>query len=144
MRLKSFHVRVFRNIIDSGEIEVTDNTCLVGKNEAGKSALIGALHRLNPAKPIALELLEEYPRWLKKQHEISGEIDNAVPITATFEVEPDELKSLEESYGKGILQSPQIIAKRKYSGDMVIDVPINFGAFIKTFTGQHISDVLKS
>lgn len=144
MRLKSFHVRVFRNIIDSGEIEVTDNTCLVGKNEAGKSALIGALHRLNPAKPIALELLEEYPRWLKKQHEISGEIDDAVPITATFEVEPEELKGLEDSYGKGILQSPQIVAKRKYSGDMAIDVPINFGGFIKTFTSQHISDVLKS
>ncbi len=143
MRLKSFHVRVFRNIIDSGEIEVTDNTCLVGKNEAGKSALIGALHRLNPAKPIALELLEEYPRWLKKQHEISGEIDNAVPITATFEVEPDELKGLEDSYGKGILQSPQIVAERKYSGDMAIDIPINFGGFIKTFTSQHISDVLK-
>ena len=144
MRLSSFHVRVFRNIIDSGPIEVTDNTCLVGKNEAGKSALIGALHRLNPAKPIALDLLEEYPRWLKKQHEISGEIQNAVPITATFEVEPDELQSLERSYGKGVLKSPQIVAKRKYSGDMELDIPTNLAGFVQTFVAQHVSDVLKS
>ena len=143
MRLKSFHVRVFRNIIDSGVIDVTDNTCLVGKNEAGKSALIGALHRLNPAKPIALELLDEYPRWLKKEHEISGEIENAVPITATFEVESEELKSLEDSYGKGVLKNSQIIAKRKYSGDMLIEIPIDFTRFVQTFLAQHVSDVLK-
>ena len=51
MRLSSFRVRVFRNIIDSGEIKVDDVTCLVGKNEAGKSALLEALHALHPAKP---------------------------------------------------------------------------------------------
>lgn len=143
MRLRSFHVRVFRNIVDSGVIEVTDNTCLVGKNEAGKSALIGALHRLNPAKTIALNLLDEYPRWLKKEHEISGEIQDAVPITATFEIEPEELQNLEDSYGKGVLESPQIIAKRKYSGDMLIEIPIDDAAFIGTFLTQHISDTLK-
>jgi predicted ATP-dependent endonuclease of OLD family len=134
---------VFRNIIDSGEIEVTDNTCLVGKNEAGKSALIAALDRLNPAKPIALELLDEYPRWLKKEHEISGEIQNAVPITATFEIEPEELQRLENSYGKGVLKNPRIIAKRKYSGDMLIEIPVDYAAFIETFLTQHVSDVLK-
>ena len=50
MRLRSFRVRAFRNVIDSGEINVDDVTCLVGKNEAGKSAIMQALHSLNPAK----------------------------------------------------------------------------------------------
>jgi recombinational DNA repair ATPase RecF len=66
MRLKSFYVRVFRNIIDSGVIKVADSTCIVGKNEAGKSSTIEALNRLNPAKPRPLNLLDDYPRWLKK------------------------------------------------------------------------------
>ena len=143
MRLKSFHVRMFRNVIDSGVIEVTDNTCLVGKNEAGKSALIGALHRLNPAKPVPLDLLDEYPRWLKKEHEISGEIQNAVPITATFELEPEEVQTLENSYGQGVLKNPQIVAKRKYTGDMQIEIPIDYAAFIKLFLTQHVSEALK-
>ena len=41
MRLTAFRVRVFRNIIDSGDIKVDEVTCLVGKNEAGKSGSLG-------------------------------------------------------------------------------------------------------
>ena len=72
MRLESFQVKVFRNVVDSGSIKVVDSTCIVGKNEAGKSSVIEALHRLNPAKPISFDLLDDYPRWLKKEHEIAG------------------------------------------------------------------------
>ena len=48
MKLKSFRVREFLSVQDSGPIEVDDIACLVGKNEAGKSALLKALYRLNP------------------------------------------------------------------------------------------------
>jgi len=50
MRLKSFRVERFRNVLDSGDIPVDDAiTCLVGKNESGKTNLLHALHLLNPA-----------------------------------------------------------------------------------------------
>ena len=50
MRLRSFQVKKFRNIVDSGEVTVEKQvTCLVGKNEAGKSALLEALYLFNPA-----------------------------------------------------------------------------------------------
>ncbi len=143
MRLKSFHVRVFRNIIDSGPISVVDNTCLVGKNEAGKSALISALHRLNPAKPVALDLLDEYPRWLKKEHEITGEIKNAVPMTATYELDAEELDEIEEAFGKGVLKTREIVTSRKYTGDMTLELPIDFAVFIKGFVDHHVSVALK-
>lgn len=39
MKLKRYRVRNFRSIIDSGDIDVDDCvTCLVGKNESGKTA----------------------------------------------------------------------------------------------------------
>lgn len=143
MRLKSFHVRGFRNVIDSGPIDVADNTCLVGKNEAGKSAIIGALHRLNPAKPVALDLLEEYPRWLKKQHEISGELAAAVPITATFVLSSDEVSSLETSFGESILLKPEVVATRKYTGDMKVEVFPDESTFLERFLREQVADVLK-
>ena len=116
MHLKSFHVRVFRNIIDSGPVSVDDVTCIVGKNEAGKSALLEALHHLNPAKPgAALNLLDEYPRWLKKEHEITGEIENATPISAIFELTDDEFAELEGAYGPGVLRSREFVASRRYN-----------------------------
>lgn len=38
---------------DSGEISFEEDvTCLVGKNESGKTAVLQALHLLNPLNPI--------------------------------------------------------------------------------------------
>lgn len=52
MKLRQFTVRGFRNIWDSGSIKVDDQTtCLVGKNKAGKTALLTALYRTNPIIP---------------------------------------------------------------------------------------------
>lgn len=48
MLLRRFRVTNFRNIIDSGWIEVNNVTAFVGQNEAGKSNLFEALYCLNP------------------------------------------------------------------------------------------------
>lgn len=49
MKLVDAQVEKFRNVIDSGEFGLTDDvTCLVGKNESGKTAVLQALYRLNP------------------------------------------------------------------------------------------------
>lgn len=142
MKLISFQVRVFRNVIDSGPIEVVDNTCLVGKNEAGKSAIIEALHRLNPAKPVPLKLLDEYPRWLKKAHEISGEIDKAVPITATFALSQEEVCGLKERFGN-VLQRNEIEVSRKYTGDFKLDVFLKLEEYVRQFVENHAPEVIR-
>jgi hypothetical protein len=141
MILKSFRVRLFRNIIDSGDIDVVGNTCLVGKNEAGKSAVIEALHRLNPARPVKLDLLEEYPRWLKKSHEISGEIANAVPISAVFDLSDDDVRLVEEKFGP-VLSSNQVVVFRKYHGDFSIQPNLNFESYIREFIKTKVSELL--
>ena len=37
MRLIKVRVKNYRNIIDSGWVDIDSTTCLVGKNEAGKT-----------------------------------------------------------------------------------------------------------
>jgi predicted ATP-dependent endonuclease of OLD family len=49
MELKSFRVRNFRSINDSGEIDVSRITALLGRNESGKSNILRALHSSGPA-----------------------------------------------------------------------------------------------
>jgi AAA15 family ATPase/GTPase len=55
MILKNVHVENFRSVEDSGEFELGQVLCLVGKNEAGKTAVVQALAGLNPhpSTPVA-------------------------------------------------------------------------------------------
>jgi predicted ATP-dependent endonuclease of OLD family len=147
MQLVSFHVRAFRNIIDSDEILVDEHvTCLVGKNESGKSAMLQALHHLNPANAATpLNLLDEYPRWLKKEHEISGAITEARPITATFQLSEAEMESLTSRFGKGVLASDTVEFSRSYAepDELVVDAQLDSSKFIKPFIA-HLLEPLRA
>jgi recombinational DNA repair ATPase RecF len=66
MRLEAATVQRYRNFMDPQRIAVEpDVTCLVGKNEAGKTTILKALHRLKPANgsDVKFDLTTEYPRW---------------------------------------------------------------------------------
>ncbi|MDE0117738.1 MAG: AAA family ATPase [bacterium] len=113
MKLVSFQVRTFRNIVDSGEIEVDDDvTCLVGKNEAGKSALLEALYLLNPSYDEAFDVDEQYPKWLLVQDRRQGDPNQRVPITATFELGSSESEALEHVVGPGVLTDNKVRMER--------------------------------
>jgi predicted ATP-dependent endonuclease of OLD family len=135
VRLTSFQVRVYRNVIDSGVIAADAVTCLVGKNEAGKSALLQALHCLNPAKPEQeLDLLEDYPRWLRKQHEITGEIAEATPIEAQFKMNEDDAAAAVEAFGEDVVpESFRVFRTYAKPAELQIDVDVVYSAFLKPF-----------
>jgi predicted ATP-dependent endonuclease of OLD family len=137
MRLTSFRVKTFRNIVDSGDVLVDKSViCLVGKNEAGKSALLQALHHLKPANHAPkLDLLDEYPRWLNKEHEISGEIKTATPITAEFALDAEELDQMETRFGAGTLKSKDVVFSRAYANpdEIQVTVDIDFSKFLTPF-----------
>src|SRR5712692_687373 len=62
LHLSRFRVRNFRNIDDSGWIPVERVTAFVGRNESGKTALLKALHKFNPATPEPHNPQREFPR----------------------------------------------------------------------------------
>lgn len=62
MRATRFRVQNFRNVDDSGWIDLERVTNFVGRNESGKTALIKALHKFNPATPEPYKPQQEFPR----------------------------------------------------------------------------------
>ena len=64
MRLSRVRVKDYRSIRDTGLFEVeADKTIIVGPNEAGKTALLEALQRLNPPEgTVGFDPLRDYPR----------------------------------------------------------------------------------
>ncbi|NIQ12030.1 ATP-binding protein, partial [candidate division KSB1 bacterium] len=62
MKLESFRVQNYKKIRDTDWISCGDLTCLVGKNESGKSAIFRGLSKLNPSDGEKYDGLKEFPR----------------------------------------------------------------------------------
>ena len=87
MRLKSVHIQRFRNFVDRQDIDVEqDVTCFVGKNESGKTTILQALHRLNPAnlRDTRFDLTTEYPRWRMSRDRRAEDLGRFRPVEAVF------------------------------------------------------------
>ncbi len=106
MKLKSVRVRMFRNILDSTEVAIQPNvTCLVGKNESGKTAFLQALWRLNPArvKPV-FSIPDHYPAWLEKRHRLEKlDLEAVRPIEALYVWEAADEKAVTAVCGPGVV-----------------------------------------
>ncbi|MEM8960299.1 MAG: AAA family ATPase, partial [Acidobacteriota bacterium] len=111
MKLKEFTIREFRSIWDSGPIKVDDQvTCLVGKNEAGKTALLTALYRTNPiiTEDAAFDETYDYPKREVEDylHEVDdGYREEAVVVEALYELEDDDVEAVTAVFGPEVLRS---------------------------------------
>ena len=138
MRLISFRVERFRNVLDSGEVAVDENvTCLVGKNESGKSNILHALHALNPAYNDRSFDEQQYPRWLQKEHQRSGEFESARPISVTFELTDDELAAVNSMFGEGVLTEKMWTLAKNYSNAHVYNIKTSEEAACTAFEAKH-------
>lgn len=119
MKLINFHVQMYKGVIDSGVIPVEDLTVLVGKNESGKTSLLKALHKLNPATPEPYNIEREWPRGRRKDRNKSQ-----VVCTATFDLDADEIAALSKITDQ---KQPVTSVKvsRDYEGRLEISFPLD-------------------
>lgn len=109
MKLKEFRVNEFRSIWDSGTIEVDDRiTCLVGKNESGKTALLHALYRTNPIVPehAVFDPIYDYPKSEVEDYRFAlenEERNTALVVDSVYELEDDDKAAVHEVFGPHVL-----------------------------------------
>jgi len=133
MKLKSAHVTNYRSIEDSGEFDIDNILCLVGKNEAGKSATLYALAGLNP-HPLTLvqyDIEKDYPRRHLNQSEQRHPKEQAEVIKTKWQLESEEIKEIVSWFGEGCLDSTEVNIIRRYkSTDAEWSLKINFAKSI--------------
>lgn len=96
MMLKAIRFRVqnFRNIDDSGWVPIERVTALVGRNESGKTALLKALHKFNPATPDVYDPQREFPRdRYTSDYVASGAKGDDWPVCSVAFALPDSVKA---------------------------------------------------
>ncbi|MBN8866778.1 MAG: AAA family ATPase [Solirubrobacterales bacterium] len=124
MRLKSFRVRKFRNVLDSGWVDVDEAvTALVGKNESGKTTLLEALYRFNPAHEASFDVIDHYPRWIEIPDRKAGVIESTTPIEVKFELDRGDVSVVESALGEGVLTGPELTVALSYEGRWTVTIP---------------------
>jgi predicted ATPase len=116
--LKTVVVRKFRSIENSGTVRFEpDVTCLVGKNESGKTAFLQALHQANPfgGPGRGFDELRDYPRRLRGRDR--AQIATTVPISASFELGDADLEAVARPFGPDALGAKEVTVERTYAGD---------------------------
>ena len=113
MRLITVRITDFQSIQDSTEFEIGDVTCLVGKNEAGKTALLKALYRLSPIVEAdgEFDVTDDYPRQKVTDYKDDVEAGRRKPtqvVEATYALEPDDITAVEEVFGSKCLNEKEI------------------------------------
>lgn len=112
MRLKGARVTHFRSVYDSEPFDVDQVTCLVGKNESGKSAILSAFHGLKPVDKFSYNKTADYPaKFLKIYAQRHGDREAEV-IETEWVLEKDDIAAVEERLGKGSIGDKALVSRR--------------------------------
>lgn len=109
MKLVRAKVTNFRSVEDSNEFTISNLTCLVGKNESGKTAILEALYGLNPYdENFQYNKTYDYPRrYYTKFNERHPNGYSPVVLT-WWELNDEEISLVEERFGENALSSKPI------------------------------------
>ncbi len=116
MKLVRAHVTNYRNIIDSDDVEIGPTTCLVGKNEAGKTAFLKALEGLRSVNEEFKEYgkIENYPRRYLADYVERHQGEEAVVVSTSWELSDADVAALEAQLGKGVVTDRSVQIKKTY------------------------------
>lgn len=114
MKLNKVRVTKYKCVEDSDSFRIDQVTCLVGKNEAGKSALLEALYKLNPVDDDAANFVQEdYPRRFALTDEGKRDQGSANVLTTAWDVERRDLDRIGSELPEVVLAEDAVITITK-------------------------------
>jgi len=138
MKLDKVQVTHFRCIDDSTEFKISDITCLVGKNESGKTTILQAIEPLNPQNEAHAEydLTRDYPRRHLIDYEEINKGRAARVIRSVWSLTDEEVKLLEAEFGPQCLTSRTLEIEKRYEPGIFAEVPLNEAKVLMHFAQE--------
>jgi hypothetical protein len=135
MKLLSFRIQKYKCVQDSGWVEVSPLTVMVGKNEAGKTSILKALHKFHPFNPEPYSIEREWPRGQRRDR------DETFPVCmAKFKLTPDEIEELSQLTEKEVPHEIEIT--KDYGGRF--EIPLLSDLFATTLHPNDIDAVCRT
>lgn len=112
LKLIEAKIRRYRSIEELDRFTVEpDVTCLVGKNESGKTATLQALYKSNAVDGETFDEGIDYPSH--KTRELKG--DDKIEVSQlTYELDDDDIAAIETEFGPGAVVSRQVTMTTGY------------------------------
>src|SRR6201987_5113213 len=116
MLLRKARVSNFKIVEDSNEFAIDKVTCLIGKNESGKTAILDALYRLNPydTKVAEFDRIEEYPRRYFLEYDERHRGREACVVTTTWDLDDADVNAVEKVMGPATVTSREVQVFKRY------------------------------
>jgi predicted ATPase len=129
MQLKKARVLNYRSVEDSGEFTLDRVTCLVGKNESGKTALLQALYKLNPyGSGATFDVERDYPRRHSSDFAERHPGGKAVAVRTWWTLESDDTKALTDVLGPEGEKITEVEVTKGYGTDRVWSIEVDEAA----------------
>ena len=118
MQLTAFRLFKYRNIQDSGLVKLADRlTCIVGKNQSGKTNLLKGLQKFNPHdKSVKYDVRSDWPRGGRRNKN-----ENQVVCEAHFDLD-DEREEL-AALAHPVLPATRAVVTKNYAGQYSVTFP---------------------
>lgn len=116
MKLIKARITNYRCIDDSEEFSLNQTTCLVGKNESGKTTILRAIEKLNPlGEPkVTYDKTQDYPRRFLTDYEERHPQGEALVVSTNWKLEQPEIEALEAEFGSDCLSLNEITVEKSY------------------------------
>jgi predicted ATP-dependent endonuclease of OLD family len=103
MKLVKAHTTNYRSILDSNPVDIGQTTCLVGKNEAGKTAFLRSLEGLRSTDPAfkVYGKTENYPRRYLAEYGSRHKTGEAPVILSEWRTDVGDIAAVEAALGSG-------------------------------------------
>jgi energy-coupling factor transporter ATP-binding protein EcfA2 len=119
MQLTAFRIFQYRNIEDSGLVKLDEHlSCIVGKNQSGKTNLLKGLQKINPQdRSVKYDVRADWPRGRRRVRD-----NSQVVCEAHFNLDPPEQGELMSLTGAAVVPSKVIVTKN-YAGQYAVSFP---------------------
>ncbi len=133
MILKSARVMKYKCVKDSTEFSIDDMTCLVGKNEAGKTAVLEALSKLNPVdgENGDFDVTRDYPRHELTEYQEVHERCPACAVSTTWQLEERDYRAIEALIGPEARKIGAVTIAKSYANTVSVVAKFDQAAVVK-------------
>jgi predicted ATP-dependent endonuclease of OLD family len=127
MRLDQARITNFRCIDDSEPFSTGQVTCLVGKNESGKTAVLHALAKLNSIDPVLAKFDKErdYPRKMLTDFDEQTQV-----LETKWTFDDEDMAVVAQAIGPNALESDKLTIHRNFKNSGTWDIKVNENASI--------------